>query len=375
MKREMGMKRYGLLFLGLVLSITVCAQSWVEQGDSCQKAFDDYGALKYYEEAQRVKNDDAIKMKIAGCHYRRADYRKCVGLLEKVTLDSLSHEAFRQLFYAYKYLGEPRKQIACGRKLVDRFPKDGQAVADLCLALNADVRNPKSSEEAKAYAQKYTTSYDPDHIAVNRQLADACFFMKEYDLANNVYQKLLAEGDSTYGNYLSLGICYEELEQQDKAIPMFEKAVQFCDSSKAAPFYHLAKLYMTVRNDYVLATTCLNKAISLVKADPLVVCMFYNTLGEAYAKQQEYQQAIYAWQEVLKLNGNSMDANYNIAECFRAQGDLVTARSYYRYFISIANHVEKPSQALLKHIAAAKMLIGDNSSQTSPVPAAAAKKK
>lgn len=62
--------------------------------------------------------------------------------------------------------------------------------------------------------------------------------MKEYDLANNVYQKLLAEGDSTYGNYLSLGICYEELEQQDKAIPMFEKAVQLCDSSKAAPFYH-----------------------------------------------------------------------------------------------------------------------------------------
>ena len=371
----MCIKRRWFLFVVLILSLTVSAQSLVEQGDSCQKAFDDYGALKYYLEAQRMNDDDAIKMKVAGCYYRRSDYRKCVGLLEKIIPDSLSHEAFRQLFYAYKYMEEPRKQIACGRKLVQRFPKDGQAVADLCLALNADVRNPKASEEAKLYAMMYTTSYDKDNIAVNRQLADACFFTKEYVLAEDVYEKLLAAGDSTYGNYLSLGICYEELEHQEKAIPMFEKAVQLCDSSKAAPFYHLGKLYMTVRKDYPLAATCLNRAIDLVKADPLVICMFYNTLGEVYAKQQEYQQAIYAWQEVLKLNGNSMDANYNIAECFRIQGDLVMARSYYRYFLNIASHVEKPSQALLGHIASAKMYIGEKSPRTPQGSAIPQKKK
>ena len=48
----------------------------------------------------------AIRLKLADCHYKRANYRQCAELLKNMPEDSLSHDAFRQLVYSYKHQGD-----------------------------------------------------------------------------------------------------------------------------------------------------------------------------------------------------------------------------------------------------------------------------
>ena len=108
-------------------SLQIC----VQQGDSCMQQYNTFEALKHYQQAfdaaskqgiVRFSMDDdfshsrsyvpedvvpkAIRLKLADCHYKRANYRQCAELLKNMPEDSLSHDAFRQLVYSYKHQGD-----------------------------------------------------------------------------------------------------------------------------------------------------------------------------------------------------------------------------------------------------------------------------
>jgi thioredoxin-like negative regulator of GroEL len=107
----------------------------VAQGDSCMEQYDYYHAMQYY--TQVAEADDMVKSKLATCYFLRADYRRCVALLEQLPDSVLSHDALRQLFYSYKALDDKTtKQRRWGERLLARFPMDSEVVADMALAYN-----------------------------------------------------------------------------------------------------------------------------------------------------------------------------------------------------------------------------------------------
>ena len=110
-------------------------QVLLQIGDSCMQQYNTFEALHYYQrafnyaEAQNVVQfsmEDAdvhskyipedripreVRLKLADCHYKRANYRQTAELLKNMPEDSLSHDAFRQLAQSYQKQGDTDSYI------------------------------------------------------------------------------------------------------------------------------------------------------------------------------------------------------------------------------------------------------------------------
>lgn len=339
------MKRLSLIFV-FTASTLVCAgsvtpaDSLLTLGDSLMSSHEVYRALCVYQEAFGKRDDAAVRMRLATCHYLRASYRQCASLLESLPSDSLSHDAMRQLFYGYKSIKDTPMQMHWGRELLRRWPMDAEVVADLALVYNLNDDPERALEVTNAYE-----AVDSLNILVKRQAADAQFFMKEYPAATNVYNQLLTLGDSTFSVYYSLGMCCEEMGQWEKACAYHGVAVQLTDSARAWPLYHLGSaLIKANRADEGIPV--LLKALMLMKPEDGVMYTLYNMLAEGYYAQEQWMSAIYDWKNALKHQPQSLSCLYNIAQTYEYLQDSAKAEDGYKDFLRVAYYKEKPNTEL-----------------------------
>ena len=135
-------------------SLTVCLQ----KGDSCMQQYNTFEALRYYQKAYDLAQSQDItrfsmdkdfsmskpyvpedkvprhvRLKLADCHYQRADYRQTAELLKNMPEDSLTHDAFRELVLSYQKQGDTDSYIYWASQLLGRFPMDAEIVAGLIL--------------------------------------------------------------------------------------------------------------------------------------------------------------------------------------------------------------------------------------------------
>ena len=62
-------------------------------------------------------------------------------------------------------------------------------------------------------------------------------------------------------------------------------------------------------------------------------------LGNIYIEKEEYDLALKEFENVLKKNENSADANYGIGVIYEKQGNIVKARAQWRKALKIqVNH-------------------------------------
>ena len=296
-KREM--KRLSLILVFAVSTLGCAgsatpADSLLMVGDSLMASHEVYRALCVYQEAFDMRDDAAVRMRLASCHYLRAAYRQCVSMLETLSPDSLDHDAMRQLFYSYKTMKDTPMQMHWGRELLKRWQMDAEVVTDLALAYNLNDDPRRALAVTGAYE-----AVDSTNILVKRQTADAQFFMKEYPLAASIYEQLLALGDSTFSVYYSLGMCYEEMELWEKACDYHGVAVQLTDSAKAWPLYHLGAALIKA-NRAEEGVPVLLKSLMLIQPENGVMYTLYNTLAEGYYVQEQWMSAIYDWKNALK---------------------------------------------------------------------------
>lgn len=339
------MKRFSL-FLILAAGAIRCsgsvtpADSLLLVGDSLMATHDVYHALCVYQEAFGSRDDAAVRMRLAKCHYLRASYRQCTSLLEPLPSDSLSHDAMRQMFYSYKTMKDTPMQMHWGRELLKRWQTDAEVVADLALAYNLN----DDPERALAVTGAYE-AMDSTNILVKRQTADAQFFMKEYPLATRTYERLLALGDSTFSVHYSLGMCYEQLERMEESCAHYGVAVQLTDSAKAWPLFHLgAALVKAHRAGEGIPV--LLKALMLLQPEDGVMYTLYNTLAEGYYAEEQWMSAVYDWQNALKYNPQSLTCQYNIAQTYEYLQNAAKAEDAYREFLRLAYNKKSPNKEL-----------------------------
>ena len=78
-------------------------QQLVALGDSCMREYDFFHAIQHYQQAQQIRTENKVRLKLAECFYQRNDYHGCSDVLDKVPSDSLNHNALRQLYYSNYY--------------------------------------------------------------------------------------------------------------------------------------------------------------------------------------------------------------------------------------------------------------------------------
>ena len=351
-------------------SLQIC----VQQGDSCMQQYNTFDALKHYQQAfdvaskqgvVRFSMDDdfshsrpyvpedvvpkTVRLKLADCHYKRANYRQCAELLKNMSEDSLTHDAFRQLVYSYKHQGDNGAYMYWASQLLKRYPMDGEIVAGLALAYARDNQPQKGIVCAAMYTLK-----DSTNILVNRAEAEAWLLNGDYTMAAKLYNRLLQQGDSTFSTLYSAGMCYTKTDSLERAYQCLKPALWLSGMKHYGAAYRLGVVCVdTQRYDEGLGY--LSLAMQLMQPDTTAMKAITLSQGEGYYLTEHYEEAVAAWKEHLTYNPASIATYYNIANAYAyLLKDKEQAKTYYQQFLNLARKEEYPNVQLTEMIAKAE---------------------
>ena len=286
-------KTFLLLVVLCSFSLHAMAQNrrqLIEKGDSCIKAYNYFHAISHYKQAQTLGDDNAIRMKLASCHYLRTAYKQCADMLKTIPEDSLTHDALREMYYAQGAMQQTTLQTYWGMTLIEKFPMDGHIVADLMeVFLNQEDSNPNM---AVLYGERYC-KVDSDNVEVNRTLGEAYFLNRKYEQCIAIYNKVMAAGDTTYNALYYTAGAYEYLEKFDSAALYFAKAVER-NPKMAVGNYRLGVVENQLGH-YDAAIEHLRTAATLYEPNKTIMFVIYKNMGDAKNSLKQFKEAYLYW--------------------------------------------------------------------------------
>jgi tetratricopeptide (TPR) repeat protein len=274
-------------------------------------------------------------------------------------LDPSDQEATIWLARLYRLHNEPDKAEQVLRGLLKDDPENDAGVEQLTQLLldqnksqqAVDLLNDliKRSPSATLYdhlGDAYTQTHefskaeeayrkavdlDPSELSHLRGLGQTLLSEEKYPEALTVYQKLSDLLPDDADTYLRIAQIYRELHQLDKAEENLVKARQFAPGSLEV-MYNEAMIYES-QGRFDDAIRVLSDAVTGVKAQSRVMpsrrrslAILYQQLGMLYRDTQNYQAAIYTFQELGHL-GDEEDARSRllIMDTYRQARDLPKA--------------------------------------------------
>ena len=347
-------------------SLTVC----VQKGDSCMQQYNTFEALQYYQQAYDLAQSQDItrfsmdkdfslskpyvpedkvprhvRLKLADCHYQRADYRQAAELLKNMPEDSLTHDAFRELTLSYQKQGDTDSYIYWASQLLGRFPMDAEIVAGLILAF---AKNDQP-QNGIICGLKYTLK-DSTNILVNRALAD-------FTAAAMLYDKLLEQGDSTFNTLYSAGMSHSQTGSLERAYDCLSRALEVSQMQHAGCAFRLGVVCVDTKR-YPEGLKALELAQELLKPDTTTMKAITLSQGEGFYLTQHYPEAVKAWKRHLDYNPSSVATCYNIANAYAYLiKDEEQAKTYYQRFLELARQEQTPTPQLAEMMEKAEEML------------------
>ncbi|HMD42988.1 MAG TPA: tetratricopeptide repeat protein [Candidatus Acidoferrum sp.] len=190
----------------------------------------------------------------------------------------------------------------------------------------------QTKDYAKAEeAYRKAVDLDPSELSHLRGLGQTLLSEEKYPEALTVYQKLADVMPDDADVYLRIAQIYRELHQLDKAEENLVKARQYAPGSLEV-MYNEAMIYES-QGRYEDAIKVLSDAVTGIKSQSTVLpnrrrslAILYQQLGQLYRDSQNYQAAIYTYQELGRL-GEEEDrrARLLLMETYRQSKDLPKA--------------------------------------------------
>ena len=349
----------------------------VQRGDSMMQQYNTFEALKYYQQAydqaqaqgitrfsmdadfsmskpyvpaDRVPRQ--IRLKLADCQYKRANYRETTELLKNMPEDSLTHDAFRQLANSYRQQGDTDSYMYWAARLLEHYPMDGEVVAGLTLA----YARSNQPQKGIVCALKYTLK-DSTNILVNRAEAEAWLLNGDYTAAAEMYGRLLQQGDSAFSTLYSAGMCYSKIDSLEQAYQCLKTAFFASGMQHANCAWRLGVVSIDTKR-FGEGLEYLRMAQDLMKPDTVAMRAITLSQGEGYYLTEHYAEAVASWKEHLAYNPSSIATYYNIASAyyyFLPDGE--EAKKYFEKFLALARREEKPTPQLAEMIEKAETLL------------------
>ncbi len=349
----------------------------VQRGDSMMQRYNTYEALKYYQQAYNQAQAQGItrfsmdadfsmskpyvpadrvprqiRLKLADCQYKRANYRETTELLKNMPEDSLTHDAFRQLANSYRQQGDTDSYMYWAARLLEHYPMDGEVVAGLTLA----YARSNQPQKGIVCALKYTLK-DSTNILVNRAEAEAWLLNGDYTAAAEMYERLLQQGDSVFSTLYSAGMCYSKIDSLEQAYQCLKTAFFTSGMQHANCAWRLGVVSIDTKR-FGEGLEYLRMAQELMKPDTVAMRAITLSQGEGYYLTEHYAEAVASWKEHLAYNPSSIATYYNIASAyyyFLPDGE--EAKKYFEKFLALARREEKPTPQLAEMIEKAETLL------------------
>jgi tetratricopeptide (TPR) repeat protein len=274
-------------------------------------------------------------------------------------LDPTDQEASLWLARLYRLHNEPEKAEQVLRTLLNEDPDNDQTLELLTQLLldenkageaislleGMNARSPSGTlydllgdaytqthDFAKAEsAYRKAADLEPSEAGHLRGLGNALLAEEKYTDALAVFQKLSDLMPDDSDTYVSIARIYRELHEYDKAEENLVKARQYSPGSLDVMFNE-AMIYES-QGRYEDAIRVLSDAVTGVKAQPPAMpsrrrslAILYQQLGMLYRDTQNYQAAVYTFQELSHL-GDEEDrrARILIMDTYRQAKDLPKA--------------------------------------------------
>ena len=221
------------------------------------------------------------------------------------------------------------------------------------LSLTACTKSPWHRDQADAYlrkgialleAQQYlgalkelleADKYAPNDAEINYYLGIAYLGRGLRDMAMQRFQKAISLKSDYSEAYNYIGAIYNEMEQWDKALPYFDKALaNHLYANPEHALYNSGRSYFSLQN-YDMA---MQRFVEALKQDRAGILRpeIEASIGLVYLKQSNRHQAIAHLERAVSLNPSLYDAHFFLAEAYLAIQDKTRAKKSFQQVIELA---------------------------------------
>ncbi len=284
-------------------------------------------AIEQYREIHRLDPTDAESaLWLARLYRLKNEHDKAEEVLRSVLKNDPENEAaVEQLTQLLMDEGKAPEAVSLLEGITAHSP------SPVLLDLLGDAYT-QAHELAKAeQAYRKAAELDPSELSHQRGLGQTLLAEEKYSEALSVYRKLSDLVPDDADVYLRIAQIYRELHQLDKAEEILLKARQYAPGSLEV-MYNEAMLYQA-QGRYQDAIRVLSDAVTGIKSQPPAapsrrrsLAILYQQLGQLYRDTQNYQAAIYTFEELGHL-GEEEDrrARMLIMDTYRSAKDLAKA--------------------------------------------------
>jgi tetratricopeptide (TPR) repeat protein len=308
-------------------------------------------AIAEYAEVHRLDpSDEDASLWLARLYRLHSDTDKAEQVLRKMLQDDPADEAAaEQLTQLLLDANKPDEAV----QLLEGMTAHSSSANMFDLLGDAYTQTHELAKAEKAYRK--ASELEPSEVNHLRGLGQTLLSEEKYSDALAVYQKLTDLMPDDPDNYVRMAEIYRELHELDKAEDSLAKAQQY-DRGSLQVLYNQALLY-EAQGRYDEGIRVLSDAITGIKAQSTLLpsnrrrlAVLYQQLGMLYRDVQNYQAAVYTFQELGHL-GDEEDhrARLLTMDTYRLAKDMPKALQTGRE--AIAKYPEdaeiRSSQALL----------------------------
>jgi tetratricopeptide (TPR) repeat protein len=284
-------------------------------------------AIEQYREINRLDpSDTESALWLARLYRLKNEHGKAEQVLRSILKNDPENEpAVEQLTQLLMDQGKSPEAVT----LLEGITAHSSSPVLLDLLGDAHTQAHELAKAEEAYRK--AVELDPSELSHQRGLGQTLLAEEKYSEALKVYQKLSDVMPDDSDVYLRIAQIYRELHQLDKAEENLVKARQYAPGSLEV-MYNEAMLYQA-QGRYDDAIRVLSDAVTGIKGQSAALpsrrrslAILYQQLGQLYRDTQNYQAAIYTFEELGHL-GEEEDrrARIMILETYRAAKDLPKA--------------------------------------------------
>jgi tetratricopeptide (TPR) repeat protein len=312
-------------------------------------------AIEQYKEIYRLDPSDTESALWLTRLYRlRNEHDKAEAVLRGILKDDPENEpAVEQLTQLLLDEGKSSEAVSLLEGMTNRAPS--APLLDLLGDAYTQTKDLPKAEQAYRKA----VELDPSELSHQRGLGQTLMSEEKFPDALVVYQKLADLMPDDADIYLRIAQIYREMHQLDRAEESLLKARQYAPGSLEV-MYNEAMLYQA-QGRYDDAIRVLSDAVTGVKGQSAVLpsrrrslAILYQELGQLYKERQNYQAAIFTFNELGHL-GDEEDrrARLLIMDTYRTAKDLPKALQSGREAL-----VKYPNDPAIR--ASQALLLGEN---------------
>jgi len=284
-------------------------------------------AIEQYREINRLDpSDTESALWLARLYRLKNEHDKAEHVLKSILKSDPENEpAVEQLTQLLMDQGKSAEAVTLLEGITAHSP------SPVLLDLLGDAHTQTHELEKAEEAYRKAAELDPAELSHQRGLGQTLLAEEKYSEALKVYEKLSDVMPDDSDVYLRIAQIYRELHQLDKAEQNLVKARQYAPGSLEV-MYNEAMLYQA-QGRYEDAIRVLSNAVTDIKGQPPAapsrrrsLAILYQQLGQLYRDTQNYQAAIYTFEELGHL-GEEEDrrARMMIMDTYRAGKDLSKA--------------------------------------------------